>query len=293
MTPTSLPSPLPLNFPQTFLADRRLLGQLLEFAERGGTGTIETIGDATGIPTGQSTGKVEPMIHYARGMGLVQAWKANGVWQLQASLLGRMVLQEDAFLAEPLTLWLLHLLLSRRLGRAVPAVGLADPWFQLFAEGRLRLGEQVDQEAYTRLLVERHGAKGYLKGLAALVLRMYRERAAFGDAGILSRTGADGAERFVREPAPFEVPFFPAYAVFLWLLWDESYPDVAQLSFDEMVHETRFLTLLGWDGARAAAWLDWLSDERLAQLDRYTGSVMVLRLVSTEVIVGRLYHELI
>ena len=285
-------TPLPLNFPQTVLPDRRLLGQLLGFAARDGAGTIEAIGAETGIPTGKSTGKVEPMIHYARGMELVRASKSNGVWALRIAPLGRMIQREDVFFTERLTVWLLHLLLSRRLGRIVPAVGLADPWFVLFAEGRVRLGEQVDQAAYTRLLVERHGAKGYLKGLASLVIRMYRESAAFGDAGILSVTGAAGEERFIRESAPFETAFFPAYAVFLWLVWDESYADAAQLSFDELVQETRLAWLLGWDGARTAAWLDWLSDQQLVQLDRQTGGVMLLRLVATTTLIERLYSEL-
>ena len=62
---------LPANFPQTFLPDRQLLNQLLRFAAEGGGGDKQEtrFGAATGIPTGQSTGKVEPMIHYAHGMG--------------------------------------------------------------------------------------------------------------------------------------------------------------------------------------------------------------------------------
>lgn len=285
--------PLTLNFPQTFLPDRRLLGQLLAFAARGGSGDIATIGAETGIPTGQSTGKVEPMIHYARGMGLVDAAKSQGVWQLDTTPLGSMVVREDLFLGEPLTLWLLHLMLSRRLGRTIPAVGVADPWFVLFAEGRFRLGEVFGQEDYTGLLIERHGTKQYLKGLAGLVIRMYRERAAFGEAMILSVTGEGTGERISREPAPFETAFFPAYGLFLWLLWEESFRDVEQLSFDELARETRFLSLLGWDSARASSWLDWLADQHLVQLDRHTGGVMVLRLVGMGQMIERLYRELI
>ena len=73
---------LPLNFPQTFLPERRLLSQLLPFAKRRGQGDKVSIGAETGIPTGKSTGKVDPMIHYANGMGLITVNKESGNWQL-------------------------------------------------------------------------------------------------------------------------------------------------------------------------------------------------------------------
>ncbi|WP_245969714.1 hypothetical protein [Thiocapsa rosea] len=234
------------------------------------------------------------MIHYASGMGLVTAAKSKGVWQIARTSLGAMVSREDAFLSEPLTMWLMHLLLSRRLGIVAPATGVADPWFVLFAEGRFRLGERFDLNAYLNLLTERHGAKQYLKPLAGLVARMYSEQTCFADAAILSTSeNAAGELLFRRESAPLETAFFPAYAVFLWLIWDEAFGDVEQVSFDELAHETRILSLLGWDGAQAATWLDWLADQHLAQLDRYTGSVVLLRLVKTGQVIDRLYSELV
>lgn len=285
---------LPANFPQTFLPERRLLGQLLAFAGRSGSGSVAEISDETGIPNGKKTGKVEPMIHFTRGMGLVTAEKSTGVWRLGRTPLGEMVSREDAFLSEPVTMWLAHLLLSRRLGRAAPATGVADPWFVLFAEGRFRLGERFDLNAYLNLLTERHGAKQYLKPLAGLVTRMYSEGTSFADAAILSTPeNAAGELLFRRESAPAEIAFFPAYAVFLWLIWDEAFGDVEQMSFDELARETRILSLLGWDGAQAAVWLDWLADQHLAQLDRYTGSVVLLRLVKTGQVIDRLYSELV
>jgi hypothetical protein len=286
--------PLPPNFPQTFLPDRRLLGQLLAFVGRSGSGSVEEISAETGIPNGKQTGKVEPMIHFTRGMGLITAAKSTGVWELARTPLGEMVAREDAFLSERLTMWLVHLLLSRRLGRAAPATGVADPWFVLFAEGRFRLGERFDLAAYLNLLTERHGAKQYLKPLSGLVVRMYSERASFGDAAILSTSENTAGEMlFRRESAPAEIAFFPAYAVYLWLIWDESFGDVEQISFDELARETRILSLLGWDGAQASVWLDWLADQDLMQLDRYTGSVVLLKLANTGQVINRLYSELV
>ncbi len=106
----SNPPALPLNLPQSFLPERRLLSALLAFAEQQGSGEKEAISAATGIPTGKSTGKVVLLIHYALGMGLITATRQGATWQLGLTPVGAQVRREDPYLSEPLTLWLLHVL---------------------------------------------------------------------------------------------------------------------------------------------------------------------------------------
>ncbi len=171
---------LPLSFTQTFLPDRDLLARLLRFASKNGNGSKESISTKTGIPTGKSTGKVEPMIHYAEGMGLINAKKSAGEWRLGLTTLGRLVFAQDVALGEPVTLWLLHLLLCRRCGLTAPATGIADAWFVLFGEGAFRLGKRFTLADYLAVLHERHGGMACLKGLSCLVLRSYVEPRAFG-----------------------------------------------------------------------------------------------------------------
>ncbi len=287
--------PLPLNFPQTFLPDRRLLARLLPFAAANGSGDKVQIGAETGIPTGQSTGKVEPMIHYARGMGLVEATKEAGRWLLALSPLGRVVVSEDPYLSQPVTLWLLHLLLCRRSGLADPASGIADPWFALFAEGVLRLGERFDQTAYLAYLTERHGAKGkgYLSSLSGLVLRSYLEATCFGPLNALSLESSGNQSIYLRRAAPDERSHFPAYAAYLFLVWDDLYRGHDQLAMDDFFTQTRCLAVLGWDRATAARWLDWMADRGLIQLDRQTGGTLALRLRDTAPVISGIYDELI
>ncbi len=284
---------LPLNFPQTFLPDRRLLARLLPFAAANGSGDKVQIGASTGIPTGQSTGKVEPIIHYARGMGLVEATKEAGRWLLALTPLGRVVVSEDPYLSQPVTLWLLHLLLCRRSGLADPAIGIADPWFALFAEGGLRLGTRFDQSAYLAYLSARHGARGYLKSLSGLVLRSYLEATCFGPLDALSVESSGSQSFYLRRAAPDERTHFPAYAAYLFLVWDELYGDQDQLAMDEFFSQTRCLAILGWDRGTATRWLDWMADLGLIQLDRQTGGTLALRLRDTAPVLSGIYDELI
>ncbi|MEA3644038.1 MAG: hypothetical protein VBE63_29555, partial [Lamprobacter sp.] len=79
----------------------------------------------------------------------------------------------------------------------------------------------------------------------------------------------------------------------LFLLWDARYSTDKQLAFDELARDTRLLALLGWEAKQATDWLDWMASQGWVQLDRYTGSVVLLRLAETPKVIARLYSELV
>lgn len=281
---------LPLTFSKDFSPERRLLAQLLNFAAANGQGDKEAISAQTGIPTGKSTGKVEPMIYYAYGMGLITAKKEASNWQLGLTALGQVIFQEDSFLSEPQTLWLLHLLLSRRDGLSSPAEGIADAWFAVFAEGDYRLGKRFTQESFLDFLISRHGNKGYLKPVSSIVLRCYLEESCFGQISVLQKTTDNF---FIRQSAPLEKSFFPVYAAYFYLLWDELFNSDSQISLDLFSKESRCFAIMGWNETMIASWLDWMNDKGLVQIDRYTGSPVLLRLKRTNQVLAAIYSELI
>jgi hypothetical protein len=283
------PAPLPPNFPQDFLPDRSLLARLLDYAARNGGGTKVEIGQETGIPTGESTGKVDPMIHYARGMGLISAARERGRWQLHLTGLGEVVYSEDRYLDEALTLWVLHLLLCRRIGPSSPATGIADPWFALFAEGGVRLGNPFERSAYLAFLTERHGQKGYLRPLSGLVPRSYIESSCLAATNALSIAGPDV---YRRHPASSLRTYFPAYTSALFLAWDALFPQDQQVGLDQLYRESGLLNVLGWNPAQAEPWVAWMVNRGFLQLDRLTGGGIALRLCETGVVLRRLYDEL-
>jgi hypothetical protein len=283
--------PLRLNFPQDFLPERTLLARLLRFAAEGGRGDKMQISDATGIPTGKSTGKVEPMIHYARGMGLVVAAFERGVWRLRTTALGDLVAGQDPFLGEALTQWACHLLLCRRDGRGEPARGIADAWFTLFAEGSGRLGVRFSRDEFAAALRERHGEASYLRSLSGLVPRSYLEPGCLGEIGVLRQAGKRG-EQYERLPAPQTRVLFPAYTLALFVGWDALSPE-QQLPLDTLIDDARLLAVLHWRRADAEPWLDWMRERGLINLYQLTGNSVVLRLASTHGVIRGLYDELV
>jgi len=283
--------PLRLNFPQDFLPERTLLSRLLRFAAEGGHGDKMRISDATGIPTGKSTGKVEPMIHYARGMGLIAAASERGVWRLRPTALGRLVASEDPFLGEALTQWACHLLLCRRDGQGEPPRGIADAWFTLFAQGAGRLGERFSRDAFAAALRERHGEASCLRSLSGLVPRAYLEPGCLGEIEVLRQAGSTRDE-YERLPAPRSRALFPAYTLALFVGWDVLSTE-QQLPLETLVADTRLLAVLHWRRTDAESWLDWMRGRGMIGLDQLTGKSMVLRLAATQTVLEGLYEELV
>jgi hypothetical protein len=284
---------LPINFTQDFLPELRLLARLLSFAADNGVGDKQSIGEDTGIPTGKSSGKVEPMIHYANAMGLIQAQRNAGTWTLGLTSLGEIVISEDRYLSEPLTLWMMHLMICRRNRIADEAKGIADPWFALFAEGELRLGKNFSQNDYLSFLEERHGKMAKLGSLSRLILRSYQEKSCFGkiNALVLDESKKEGV--YSRNPAPLGTDFFPAYAAYFLLVWDALYAGVRQLEIDDFFSRSRFLAVLGWNKNDTARWFDWMADRGEIQLDRQTGKTLALRLGETDTSISNIYSELV
>ena len=284
---------LPLNFPQSFLPERSLLAKIFAFAAQNGAGNKLEIMQQTGIPTGESTGKVEPMIGYAQGMGLIQASQHKGHWQLGLTPLGQSIFQEDRYLHESQTQWLLHLLLCRRLDLSVPATGLADAWFAIFAESHYRLGKCFKIEELLHFVSERHQQPKYVPDLVRLVVRSYQQASCFKAVGAIREV--EQAEHLLLErgSAPTDTSYFPFYAAFLYLVWDDLFAGESQLALEQLAAESRCFLLLGWTDSAINRWLYWLGDQGWLQLDRHTGTPVLLRLRTTGQLLEKLYSEML
>lgn len=285
--------PLPINFPLTFMPERRLLIKLLEFSSKNGVGNKIEISTKTGIPTGASSGKVEPMIHYCLAMGLITAVKKSSQWQLGLTDLGKIIYQEDPFLSELLTLWLLHLMSCRRFDLSSPAKGANDIWFSLFAESTYRLGSQFTQKDFLTFLLDRYGKKSYLQSISSLAIRTYLEESCLGGIDVLHEVKTELELKIERQKAPFNRTYYPAYAVYFFSIWDDLFINENQISLDFFSDKSRCFIVMGWTEKSISQWLEWMVNKDLIQIDRYTGTPMVLRLKETSSVIQDVYSELI
>ena len=84
-----------LNFHRTFPPTAEYITRLLEVCDHGDALTKEQISELTGIPTGTSSGKVEPHIFYGEYMGLLRDVRAEGKHRLLLTPLGKEILNQD------------------------------------------------------------------------------------------------------------------------------------------------------------------------------------------------------
>ena len=103
-----------LNFHQTFKPERQYISSILTEAKECDGLDVQNISNKTGIPTGQSSGKVEPAICYAEYMGLIKKEKHNGKYSLSYTMLGECIKEEDAGILEKLSLLAMHAMIVRQ-----------------------------------------------------------------------------------------------------------------------------------------------------------------------------------
>src|SRR5688572_13293214 len=96
---------LPRNFHRSFKPERQYINAMIRFAASGAQGGYQQISKETGIPTGVSSGKVQAVLDYCRGMGLLVLTgpERSAVKKPELTPFGRVILLEDPYLKLPLT----------------------------------------------------------------------------------------------------------------------------------------------------------------------------------------------
>lgn len=254
----SEPKRLPRNFHRTFKPECRFLNALLRFAAGGGQGDCQAIAEATGIPTGVSTGKVPAILDYCRGMGLIQlpADERSAIKKPSLTAFGRIVLLEDPYLKREITQWIAHFNLCD------PFTG-ADVWYHTFVAGTQSLGMRF---ARTKLDAHLGLVYGVEKGgLIGPMVGMYEDEAAFKVCGALNEL--DGV--ITRKPAPIRDEMAPGYGAWLIELIRTRFPHQQQVSVTELETVTGWRTIPGWDAAGVQRVLEFMVRKGLLDIDRH------------------------
>jgi len=183
MTAESVHDRLPLHFHQTFIPERHYLAALLRYAAGGPIGkTLKEISLITGIPMGESSGKMPAIMDYCRGMGLISLKNTDdgSLKMPQLTPFGRAAAIEDPHLSEEITQLLCHMNLCRS------GYG-ADLWFMVFNAGNRVLGNNFSEQTLLKYLEGIYGRKK--RSPIGPLIRTYTEETAFAKAGILKQSG--------------------------------------------------------------------------------------------------------
>ncbi len=224
-------SRLSMHFPMTFLPERLYLTQLMKYAFNESSGSLFEISEETGIPTGESTGKVKPHIDYAVGMGLLQYSLEDGRYMLYLTSFGKSVWKNDPRMNEHVTQWLAHAHLCD------PTDG-AEAWFHIFSNWS-HLEVKTINSITKKLQVTKTTIRPFLQ--------MYQRQESFGKIHAINKT-LHGYSRII---APIIRDMNRAYGVLILWLLEKYFPKRKQIGIYEFEEVTLFSARFGWDSNEA------------------------------------------
>ncbi len=276
------PERLAKNFHRTFIPERQYLGQLLKYAADGGEYEIQKIADATGIPTGTSSGKSIPTADYCRGMGMVSfvnlaSKKDNPT--LALTPFGRNVFLEDKFFNEPFTQWLAHLHLCNEWRGA-------DTWFYLFCASTESFGNRAAYDDVMKWISPQIGGKDPEIAVSPTI-RMYSDEASFAACRAIIREKGE----LIRTVAPIRSEFAVGYAAWLADCMEMAGRGNGQISLAELETQAGVQRITGWSQSQVLEVLELFERKHLAQVDRHMRPWLVRFLHPSTSLWNRLYEE--
>lgn len=264
-----------LNFHLTFPPDVKLLSRLMTSEVFEVPLTKEEISQRTGIPTGKSSGKVEPHIKYAEYMGLLYDSVANGKHVLKKTVLGDCISLEDPSLSEDVSVMVCYLRMTGFLDGA--------PLWETI------MGEILPRN---RFQMTETGLRNYLAKETDIVVNLSPfyssfDSALFSQLKILEHTKE--SLRVLKQRYDPELLYVYAYAFFRE--WEHRYPERDELTADEL---SSFLMpgTLGWQGQDFYSVMESMEEKNLIVFNRQLVPYTVTKCEKSEAMIARLYSEL-
>ena len=247
------------NFHKSFKPERQYLAAMMRYAASGYSGDYQEIAAETGIPMGESSGKVPAILDYCRGMGLIRLHQNSNRSKIKYPELtpfGRIVLLEDPFLKLPLTQWIAHFNLCN------PLTG-ADVWYHTFFAGAKILKDSFKREDLDSYLSVVYSSLN--KGIIGPLISMYADASAFNQCSVL----IEDCGNIVRKEAPIKDDFGWAYGAWLIQIISDHFPRQQQVSISELESKAGLKTIPGWSVKSLINVLITLERKALIVVDRH------------------------
>lgn len=265
-----------LNFHQTFPPDEAMLSRLLTSNVFDTPMTKEEISSDTGIPTGKSSGKVEPHIDYASYMGLIEDSFKDGKHSLHLTKLGELIRIEDPSFNEDVTRMLCHLMITSPYGGA-------PLWVTVISE---ILSKRPRGLSIIALMDE-------LKKEASTNINMGPFYSSYEDALFKSLRLIERNNESIRlNKHVFNPDLIFVYAYVLLREWEICYPNQDELTADE-IERFSMPGSLGWKQNDLYSAMEKMQDKRILTFNRQLTPYTVTKNYSSENVKTLLYSELL
>jgi Protein of unknown function (DUF4007) len=269
-----------LNFHQTFAPEKEAIAQLVQLASK--TNHLlskEDISAMTAIPTGERSGKVIPHIMYSEAMGLINVSKKESNYALSLTPLGEVIVNEDPFLIEELTHWLCHYNLA---SIGSPAV----MWSYVFNSIIPNNGLECSHQSLVNALSRNFDST---KVNVTPLRTCYTAEKSFGNLNLL----VIDEEKYIFKPHQIDRTFRYLYGYLLIKNWEKTLHYQSEITYDNLVTEIGFGNPFLWDELTIMEILELLQEDRIIIINRQLSPITLIRQVSSEFLLNKLYNFLI
>lgn len=268
------------RFHETFPPQTIYLAEILKLASENYCGSKNDISNITGIPTGDSTGKVVPHIKYLTYMGLIKFDMESGKYKLSLTKLGNVVWGEDPYILQDITKLILHYNMTRlREG--------APQWSYLFREYPYEYNVKVMFAD-----IEERGKKKFGKDIEIGPLKsMYINE----DFNVVSNLEIS---KGTRQEVIFKInnPMFEAtnlYAYGLLYDWELILPKNNEITIDDLINELMWGKAFGFEYDTVLEVLDEISARGFIKINKQLNPVTIIRNKSYSDLIETLYDDVI
>ncbi len=269
-----------LLFHETFQPEMNYIAKILELAINDYSGDKFHISEITGIPTGKEKGKVEPHIKYCKYMGLIDYAYSNGTYELSATPVGKEVWNQDKYIHEQLTMWLMHYMISRK-DKGAPQ------W--VFVDRSLNQGFNSELSS---TYVSSSAQKEFGIASADVTKAFGVVKSSYQSGCFSSLNYLDWDAKLKFKEKTEEIEFGYLYAYVLADSWDELFPDKKEITFTDIINTIEFGKIFGLNDEDVDGVLDTLENIGVIKLNRQLYPVTVVRTADKDEILGNIYSLL-
>jgi hypothetical protein len=268
-----------LNFHQSFAPEIEAISRIVSLADSdAGFLTKEEISEKTMIPTGKSSGKVEPHIYYAAAMRLITFEKVDKKYECKLTPLGRLVFLEDPYLVENISKILLHAFLADNHSPATL-------WSYLFNEFIPKVMPNFNNELIENA-IERH----FSSNVNLTPFRTcYSSDLSLGDLGLI-RLEVNG---YKVEPHHKSRENVYVYGYVLFEKWEELLADRSEITFDEITDVLCFGKPFLWGERQLRDVLDLMQDAGLIKVNGQLSPITIIKNQNSSFCLDKMYSLLI
>ena len=258
-----------INFHQTFPPTPFYIGRILLIAD-GRKMSAREISDETGIPQGESSGKVVPHLKYAAYMGLIE----SDISAPTLTMLGKTVLEQDGYCREELTQWIMHSNLCSRIGA---------PMWSFFVRDLLHNNHMsISKDYLSNQMLAKFGTAKYTP-----VITTYNE---FSAINYLQVDKTSGKVEITPQRINKELLYMYGYE--LLREWDIVYPNSHEITAEEL-YGLACSECLGMNENQWFEVLEQLSAKSICRINKQLTPFTVVRLSSPDLLIGKLYSNLV